>query len=88
MIAPAKAGKFTLYRLARQGFAAERAIPPLFRASHQPCGEGACPRWAAKQPQNQYRGLVIKNAWFDSTTATQPNGGKPPRHKYCLPLFR
>jgi len=24
--------------------------PPL-RAAHHPCGEGACSRWAAKQPQ-------------------------------------
>ena len=45
MIAPAKAGKFTLYRGERQGLAAERAIrmgPPLHDdRSHAPRGNAS-----------------------------------------------
>jgi hypothetical protein len=28
------------------------------QASHQPCGEGACPRWAAKRPQMLQLGCI------------------------------
>ncbi|MGF6401226.1 hypothetical protein ABH905_004892 [Pseudomonas frederiksbergensis] len=40
----------------------------------KPCGEGACPRWTAKQSQT----LLPRSAWHTActgfATASQPNG--------------
>jgi len=33
-------------------------LTPPQQATHHPCGEGACSRWAAKQPQDQPIRLV------------------------------
>src|SRR5471030_388272 len=40
------------------------------------CGEGACPRWVAKRPRH-FPGQTVQTGF---ATASQPNGGKPPRH--------
>jgi hypothetical protein len=41
------------------------------------CGEGACPRWVAKQPQ-------ALEHFRNHASATHWNGGKPPRHSTQL----
>ncbi|GID04265.1 hypothetical protein TMM008_14670 [Pseudomonas sp. 008] len=45
------------------------------------CGEGACPRRVAKRPKNLPTRRIRYTEWADFTTASQPNGGKPPRHR-------
>ncbi|SDS34655.1 hypothetical protein SAMN04490191_1250 [Pseudomonas lini] len=49
------------------------------------CGEGACPRWVAERPQNLQLRCIKYAARNDFATASQPNGGKPPRHTSPLP---
>ncbi|KNH46912.1 hypothetical protein ACS73_08435 [Pseudomonas lini] len=61
MIAPAKAGKFTLYRGERQGLAAERAVAApqtLWRGGLPPLGCAAAPKYPATS-QNLWRGSLL-----------------------------
>ncbi|TBN50570.1 hypothetical protein EYC95_01295 [Pseudomonas sp. BGI-2] len=67
MIAPAKAGKFTLYGAERQGFAAERAVAAtqshanpktLWRGGLPPLGCAAAPKHPS-QPQTPWRGSLL-----------------------------
>src|SRR5471030_630722 len=44
---------------------------------HRHCGEGACSRWVAKRPRFVSEVYRVSR----TTTASQPNGSKLPRHK-------
>ena len=58
--------------------------PPL--SSHSStCGEGACPRSAAKQSQNRKTRCTRQSPVAGFSAASQRNGGKPPRHKQQQP---
>jgi len=45
------------------------------------CGEGACSRWVAKQPQTQTLRYFREIALAGFTTAAQSDGSKLPRHR-------
>ncbi len=71
----------------RSGFAGISAIRqflPLASGSQPhpyPCGERACPRWAAQRPQCRRRRCVRRSLGAGFGVAAQPNAGKPARHK-------
>ena len=44
------------------------------------CGEGVHPRWTAQRSQKLSPCLARLTALDGFATASQPNGGKPPRH--------
>src|SRR5471030_1095147 len=48
---------------------------------HRHCGEGACSRWVAKRPRFVSEVYRVSR----TTTASQPNGSKLPRHRTPLP---
>ncbi len=50
------------------------------KADTFPCGERACPRWAAQQPQTQALRSFQKKLSDFTGAAAQPNAGKPARH--------
>ena len=57
------------------------------KAGAHTCGEGACPRWVAKRPQNLPSGRIRYTTCNGFATASQSNGGEPPRHRFCTCLM-
>jgi hypothetical protein len=56
----------------------------LTQGSHNPCGEGIYPRWAAWQPQNLLARFISETVSGGFATAAQPIGDKSPRHRFCI----
>lgn len=86
MAAPAKAGKFTFYRPASQGFTAER-LGTFAQPDTKPVARELAPGGlrSGPKPANRNR-LTHLNPKF--TTAAQPDGNKLPRHKSRATLRR